>query len=147
LNILRVDFNPLLQTANLDASLDAIFGLDQISNLYLCWNQISLSKIKSALKKQGGMKRCEKMLLAQIDQVINDSDILEICSYLPSLLEWTVFSPSSTLTIDGAKEWKIICPNLDTVNFIGGEGLPEEVKEVLRGLGVTFNDDDEEEAD
>jgi hypothetical protein len=81
------------------------------------------------------MKRCEKLLLAQIDQVMNDSDILEICSYLPLLREWAMFALSTSLTIDGVREWKRICPNLETVYFVEG-GLSEEVKEALQGLGV-----------
>jgi hypothetical protein len=85
---------------------------------------------------QGGMKRWENLLLSRVGQEMNDDDILEICSYLPSLIELTVSSPRSTLTVDGAREWKRICPHLETVNFVGG-GLSDEVKEVLKELGVT----------
>jgi hypothetical protein len=137
LNILTLSFDFLLQTANLDTSLDIICGLDQITTLYLLWNRMSLGKIKSALKKQGGMKQWEIVVLGRVDQEVNDSDILEICSYLPSLLEWTLFATRrATLTVEGVTEWKRICPNLKTVQFAGG-GLPEEVNEVLKGLGVT----------
>jgi hypothetical protein len=136
LKIVSLCFNSILQTVNLDSSLDAIFGQDQITTLILMWNQMSLDKIKSALKKQRGMKRLEKILLSQVDQEINDDDILEICSFLPALNDWTVSSPRSTITIDGAREWKRICPNLETVQFSGGI-LSDEVKEVLQGLGVT----------
>jgi hypothetical protein len=69
-----------------------------------------------------------------------DVDIFEICSYLPSLQEWTVISPRSTMTVDGAREWKRICPNLKTVHFIGRE-LSEVVKEVLQVLEVTVNEE------
>jgi hypothetical protein len=136
MSLLQLNFHHLSEAVNLDASLDAIFGLDQITNLYLNWNRMSLENIKSALRKQGGKKGCEFLGLVGVDQEINDSDIMEICSYLPSLNEWFVFSPRSTLTIDGAREWKRICPNLEIVKF-GREGLPEEVKKVLQGLGVT----------
>jgi hypothetical protein len=67
---------------------------------------------------------------------MNDADFLEIFSYLPSLREWIVDSSSFAITIDGAKEWKRICPNLQSFNIERGEGLSEEVKEVLKGLGV-----------
>jgi hypothetical protein len=79
------------------------------------------------LKNQRGTKIWQTLILGQIDQEMNDSDILEICSYLPSIRRWTVLSPRCTITIDGAREWKRICPNLETVNFIGGGGLSEEV--------------------
>jgi len=136
MNVLQL----VLGTVNLDSCrLDAIFGLDQITILSLFLNRMSLDKIKSALNKQGGMKRWEKLILAKIDQDMNEDDILGICSYLPSLREWAVTAPRSTLTIDGAREWKRICPDLESVYFGGGEeGLSEEVEEVLQGLGVTF---------
>jgi hypothetical protein len=133
---LQLFFDFRLQTAILDACFDAIFKLDQITILSLVWNRMSLEKIKSTLRKQEVKKKWEFVDLGDLDKEINDADILEICSYLPSLIEWTVSSPRSTLTIDGAREWKRICPNLETVLFFGGE-LPEEVKEMLRGLGVT----------
>jgi hypothetical protein len=100
------------------------------------WYRLSLYKIKSLLKKQRGKKLWEDVTLGQLDRDVGDSDILEICSYLPSVKEWSVLSHSYSLTIDGAREWKRICPNLETVNF-GSRGLPEEVKEVLQELGVT----------
>jgi hypothetical protein len=124
---------------NLDASFDSIFGLDQITNLYLWWKLMSLDEIKSALRKQEAKKKWEFVDLGDFDREINDADILEICSYLPSLREWAMSSPRATITIDGAREWKRICPNLEIVNFFDGE-LSEEVEEVLRGLGVTVND-------
>jgi hypothetical protein len=133
---LELTFNPFLQTAILDACLDAIFGLNQITTLYLIWNRMSLDKIKSALKKRKGMKRYDTVFLGYIDQEMNDADILEICSYLPSLNEWIVICHRSTISIDGAREWKRICPNLETVKF-AGRGLSEEVKEALKGLGVS----------
>jgi hypothetical protein len=135
MSVLHLNFHPLLQTVNLDASLDAIFVLDQITTLYLLWKRMSLDKIKSSLRKQRGKKRWERVVLGRVDQEVNDSDILEICSYLPSLQEWTVISPRSTLTVDGAKEWKRICPHLTSIDI--GEGISEEVEEVLQGLGVT----------
>jgi hypothetical protein len=125
-----------LQTANLEASFDSIFGLDQITTLYLLWNRMSLDKIKFSLRTQGAKKKIEFVGLGKVDHAMNDADILEICFYLPSLIEWTVISPRSTITINGAREWKRICPNLKTVRFVVG-GLTDEVKEVLRGLGVT----------
>jgi hypothetical protein len=138
MNVLQL----VLGTENLDSFLDAIFALDQITNLYLIWNQMSLYKIKSALKKQGGKKRWEFVDLGYVDQEMNDDDILEICYYLPSLNDWNIIGPGATLTVDGAREWKRICPRLTTVMF-GGEGLSAEVKEVMRELGVTEDDDDE----
>jgi hypothetical protein len=141
LNILQLLFNTVLQTVNLDSTLDAIFGLDQITTLSLIWIPLSVDKIKSALNKRGRKKRCEVLLLGQVDQEINDADILEICSCLPNLRRWSVLSPRTTITIDGAREWKRICPNLKTVNFKRGGGLSEEVKEVLQGLGVTVIND------
>jgi hypothetical protein len=137
MSVLKLMFNYMSETINLDSCLDIIFGLDQITTLFLIWNRMSLNKIKSALKKQGGKKRSEKMVLGRVDQEMNDSDILEICSYLPSLREWVVDCPRTTLTVDGAREWKRICPNIKTVKFGVNRGLSEEVKEVLRGLGVT----------
>jgi hypothetical protein len=132
MSLLKLIFN---YRVNLDSCLDAIFGLEQITALCLIWNRISLDKIKS-LMKQGGMKRWEIVFLGPVEQEVNDSDILEICSYLPSLREWTLFvTRRATLTVDGAREWKRICPNLEIVHFIGGE-FPEEVKVVLQGLGV-----------
>jgi hypothetical protein len=133
---LQLYFNFRLQTSILDASFDAIFILDQITTLYLLWNRMSLDKIKYSLRKQRGKKRWERVALGNIDHAMNDDDILEICFYLPSLIEWTVASPRSTITVDGARKWKRICPDLETVHFLGG-GLPEEVEEVLQGLGVT----------
>jgi hypothetical protein len=122
---------------NLDSCLDSIFGLDQITSLLLLWNRMSLDKIKSVLRKQGGKKRWEIVCVGEVNQAINDSDILEICSYLPSLIEWSVFPPRSSLTVDGAREWKRICPNLENVHFAGGEVLSDQVKDVLQDLGVT----------
>jgi hypothetical protein len=137
MSLLQLNFHPLLQTVNLNASLDDIFGLDQIINLNLSWNRMSLENIKSALRKQGGKKRWEIVSLGQVHQEMNDSDIIEISSYLPSLIDWTGFPPRSTLTIDGAREWKRICPRLETLRFTGGR-LSGEVKKVLQGLGVRF---------
>jgi hypothetical protein len=137
LKYLQLAFNFLSETVNLDACLEDFFGLDQITTLYLICFQISLEKIKFALRKQGGRKRWEEVALARLDQEMNDSDILEICSSLPSLKEWSVICPKSTITIDGVRKWKRICPNLETVKFAGRGGLSKEVKEVLRGLGVT----------
>jgi hypothetical protein len=142
---LKLGFYPILQTVNLYSCLDAFFALDQITNLVLFWKQISLEKVKSSLRKQGGKKRWETLVLARVDQDTNDADILEIYSYLPSLRHWSLFvTLRATLTIDGAREWKRICPDLESVNFgrVGG-GLSEEVKEVMRGLGVIFRTDDE----
>jgi hypothetical protein len=134
MNCLDLSFIPFMQAVNLDSILDAIFGLEQISALGLACNQISLDMIESLLRKQGGKKLWEKVDLGRLDQEVGDSDILEVCSYLPNLCRWSVLSPRAT--IDGAKEWKRICPELETVQFAGG-GLSEEVKEVLQGRGVT----------
>jgi hypothetical protein len=95
---------------------------------------MSLENIKSLLRKQGGKKRWEALVLGCVDQETNDADILEICSYLPNLRQWSVLSPRTNISIDGAREWKRICLNLETVR---GVGLSDEVKEVLQGLGVT----------
>jgi hypothetical protein len=117
------------RSLNLDSCLDAIFGLNQITSLSLSWYRMSLDMIKCSLRKQGDKKRWERLCLRQIDREMGDLDILEICYYLPSLLCW-MFDERSTLTIDGAREWKRICPNLDGVQFM----MSEEVKEVLNGL-------------
>jgi hypothetical protein len=132
-------FSPYLQTVNPDSCLDIIFGLDQITTLLLLWDRMSLDKIKSSLRKQRGKKRWERVALGRVHQEVNDADVLEICSYLPSLRSWYLICQRFTLTVDGAREWKRICPNLETVKFVGGGGLSEEVKEVLKGLGVTVN--------
>jgi hypothetical protein len=136
LKYLHLILNYMSGTVNLDSCLDAIFRLEKITTLSLIWNRLSLDKIKSSLREQGGKKRWETLVLGPVDQKVNDSDILEICFYLPSLIEWTVASPRSTITVDGAREWKRICPDLEIVHF-GSRGLPEEVKEVLQELGVT----------
>jgi hypothetical protein len=136
MSVLQLIFNNMPENVNLDSCLDIFFKLDHITNLVLFWNQMSLEKVKSSLRKQGGKKRWEIVVLGRVDQELNDADILEICSYLPLLIYWSVLSPRSIITIDGAREWKRICPNLETVHFIGGGRLSEEVKEVLRGLGV-----------
>jgi hypothetical protein len=60
-----------------------------------------------------------------------------VCSFLPKLREWTVSGPRFTLAINWAREWKRICPLLETVDFVGDEELTDEVKEVLQGLGIT----------
>jgi hypothetical protein len=131
---LKLVFNN--EHVNLDSCLDIIFGLDQITTLYLIWEGMSVDKIKFALKKQIVMNRCEYFGLGRVDQEMNDHNILEICSYLSNLYYWVVISPRTTITIDGAREWKRICPNLQTVILERGEGLSEEVKEILLGLGV-----------
>jgi hypothetical protein len=135
---LNLSISPLFQIANLDSCLVAIFGLDHITNLYLDWDRLSMEMIKSALKMQGGKKRWEIVGLSEFDRGMNDSDLLEICSYLPKLKEWDVLGTRFTLTIDGAREWKRICPLLETVDFVGDEELTltDEVKEVLQGLDV-----------
>jgi hypothetical protein len=76
LKYLQLAFNFLSETVNLDACLDSIFGLDQVTTLYLVWEGMSLFKIKSALKKQGGKKILELIGLGRIDQEMNDADIL-----------------------------------------------------------------------
>jgi hypothetical protein len=98
---------------------------------------MSLENIKSLLRKQGGKKLWEKVVLGRLDQEVRDADILEICSYLPSLRTWSLICPRFTLTIEGAREWKRICPNLETVDLPDEGGLSEEVKEVLQELGVS----------
>jgi hypothetical protein len=124
------------ENVNLDSCFDSIFKLDQIITLFLVWEGISVDKIKSSLRKQGGKKRWETLVLGRVDQEMNDADILEICSYLTNLRRWSVVSPRTTITIDGAREWKRICPNLQTVIIERDEGLSEEVKKFLQGLGV-----------
>jgi hypothetical protein len=42
------------------------------------------------------------------------------------------------LTVDGARQWKAICPLLANVYF-PGLGVSKEAKYVLRGLGVTVD--------
>jgi hypothetical protein len=122
---------------NFDCCLDAVFGLDHIDVLAIVWDQMSVDKIKSVMKKQGGNKQWKTLTLGIVDREINDVDILEICQYLPMLRECTWFGTGlaiSTLTIEGAREWKRICPHL---TFIQTGGFSEEVEELLIGLGVT----------
>jgi hypothetical protein len=134
MSLLKLNFHPISEAVNLDSCLDIIFGLSHITTLSLIWNRVSLENIKSLLRKQGGKKRWEALVLGRFDQEMNDADILEICSYLPNLRQWSVLSPRTNISIDGAREWKRICLNLQTVR---GVGLSDEVKEVLQGLGVT----------
>jgi hypothetical protein len=105
------------EAVNLDVILESIFKLDNLSNFSLRWNRISLDMIKSALHKQGGKKGLEVFSLDGIDRSLFDADILEICSYLPNWQCWDVVGMDSTLTIDGALEWKRICPLLDSVRL------------------------------
>jgi hypothetical protein len=64
---LKLVFNN--EHVNLDSCLDIIFGLDQITTLYLICFRISLEKTKSALRRQGGMKRWEEVALARFNQL------------------------------------------------------------------------------
>jgi hypothetical protein len=125
---------------NFESCLDAIFGLNQITTIYLYWNQLSMEMIKTALKKQGGKKRWEIVDLGDFDREMNDTNLLEICSYLPRLREWSGSSTIFTLTIYGVREWKRICPLLEIFHFLGDEGLSEEVKEEMKGLGITVEE-------
>jgi hypothetical protein len=79
--------------------------------------------------------------LGDFDRGMNDADLLEICSYLPKLKKWNVSGPVFTLTIDEAREWKRICPQLEYVKIWSEEGFSEEVKEVMNGLGITVDED------
>jgi hypothetical protein len=128
-------FNHLDDTSNLDILLDAIFSLDQLVIISLRWNRMSVEKIKSSMKRHGGTKRSTYFRLCGIDRAMNEVDILEICSFLPELEYWVV--KVSDLTVDGAKEWKRICPNLKSIELLfSGGGGSKEVKEELRGLGL-----------
>jgi hypothetical protein len=100
---------------------------------------MSLVKIESALLEQGGKKRWEMVDLGCLDRGMNDTDLLEICFYLPKLKEWTVLVPEFNLTIDGAREWKRICPDLAKIYLGGNEILSDEVIEVMEGLGITVD--------
>jgi hypothetical protein len=134
LKTLKLFFNERIDHVNLDSCLDAIFGLDQIIRLYLGCKRMSLEKVKSVLNRQGGKKTWRYVGLTQIDQKLNDSDILEICSYLPNLRQWIVF-PRSPLTIDGAREWKRICPKLTSIDT--GGGFSPGFRNLMYGLGIT----------
>jgi hypothetical protein len=130
---------------NLDVILESIFKLDNLSNLLLRWNVISLDMIKSALQKQGGKKGLEVFSLDGIDRSLFDADILEICSYLPNLQCWDVVGMDSTFTIDGVLEWKRICPLLGSVRFgtermFGTRGMSEEVEEALMEMGINADE-------
>jgi hypothetical protein len=91
---------------------------------------------------QGGKKRLESLSFGDfdLDLEMNDADIMEICFFLPKLKEWDVSGPRFTLTIDGAREWKRICPLLETVELAGEERLTEEVKEEMKVLGFTVEE-------
>jgi hypothetical protein len=125
---------------NLDACLDAIFSLDQLAFLSIRWNGMSVEKIKSSLNKHGGTKSLYFFGLFGLDRDMNEADILEICSFLPDLQIWEGKVSGSDLTVDGAREWKRICPNFSTAYIDGGDDLDgavsAEVREELRGLGV-----------
>jgi hypothetical protein len=125
------------EPVDLDSCLDVIVGLDHITYLSLYWNRISLDKIKTALRNQGGKKRWEFVSFGVFERELNDDDILEVCYYLPSLREWTLFGTRFTITVEGAREWKRICPNLISIRGLSG-GLSEEVMEGFQGLGVTI---------
>jgi hypothetical protein len=86
------------------------------------------------MNRHGKKKMLQSFNLEGLDRAMNEVEILEICSYLPNLREWSVVGSVSTLTVEEAREWKRICPHLEKVWF--GELLSEEVKEELRGLGV-----------
>jgi hypothetical protein len=76
LNVLQLNFNNMPETVNFDSSLDSIFRLDQITTLYglyLVWEGMSVDKIKSSLRKQGGKKRWELLVLGEFDQDTNDA--------------------------------------------------------------------------
>jgi hypothetical protein len=133
---LTLSFSNELATANLDSCLGAIFGLDQISNLFLCWNRLSVDLVKSSLIQQGTNKRLTKVYLTGIDRLLFDSDVLEICAFLPHLQEWLGFCPSSPLSTQGVRDWKRICPDLATVKLAG---ISEDVEEELEGMGVSVS--------
>jgi hypothetical protein len=140
----RLDFNQDIAHMNSDVCLDAIFSLDQLSFLSLCWNHVNIEKIKSLLNKQGAKKSLETIMIYGMYRVLSDSDILDICAFLPSLKEWFVCDVGSALTIEGAREWKRICPYIEIVEFNGGldkrglgyTGVSEEVKEAFREMEV-----------
>jgi hypothetical protein len=129
---LQLSFSFRNESLQLESCLDAIFRLDQIITLSLNWVPFSVDSVKTALKKQGSKKRWESLSLSFVDPKMNGKDILEICSYLPLLRKWEV---RSTITINGATEWKRICPRLESVNCNGE--LSKKVEKVLQGLGVT----------
>jgi hypothetical protein len=123
---------------NLDSCLDAIIGLDQISILFLCWSRMSLDKFLVVLRKQRAKKRWNTLCLVGFDPAWTEADFLEICSFLPDLREFG--GGEIPLAIEGVREWKRICPNLRMVRIIWGIRLTEEVKDELRGLGVTVEE-------
>jgi hypothetical protein len=129
LNELSLYFNQKSDDANFDSCLDAIFSLDQVKCLRLRWNRLTCESILTVLSKKGKKTRME--LFCLYGGVLSQTDILEICSYLPALREWR--SSTSTITISVAKEWKRICPHLATVYITG---LTEKVKKTFEGLRV-----------
>jgi hypothetical protein len=125
-----------LNSVNFDELFEPIFSLDHLAFLSLNWDRISIEKIKLILNKQDKKKKKLQFLsLYRVDRDISESDILEICSFLPELKCLGVqASQSFDLTVDGAKEWKRICPQLESVKF--GDELSEEVEEALNEMGV-----------
>jgi hypothetical protein len=129
-------------SSHLDSGFEeCVFGLEHLTTLSLIWNILSIDNIKKALK-QGGGKCCEVLILARFDQDMGDK---KICSYLPKLRKWSVIGSGFTVTVEGAREWKRICPKLSVVKFnfarvaggVVGRELSEEVIREMKGLGIT----------
>jgi hypothetical protein len=116
---------------NLNACLDSIFELNQITILKLSWDGLSLEKVKSALRNQRGKKKGLKCLsMNGFAEDLDDNGLLEICAFLPDLEEW-VGGSRSTITIEGVNEWWQICPHLVHVSI---DGCSDEVIRELRRL-------------
>jgi hypothetical protein len=98
---------------------------------------MSITMIKSSLNQQGKKRRLKTLAMYGIERDISDDDedIVEICSYFPDLREWSVGGFGPTLTVDGVREWKRICPLLEKVRF-QEDMLSEEVKEEFGRIGV-----------
>jgi hypothetical protein len=96
---------------------------------------MSIEMIMSSLNKQGKKKKLQTFCLRGLDRAMNEAEILEICSYLPDLRDWSVDGSGSTLTVEGAREWKRICPKLEEVGV--QRYVSDEVKEVLQVMGVS----------
>jgi hypothetical protein len=138
-----------LTNVNFDGVLNSIFNLKFLTNLKLSWCRISLENVKSSLSKRGRMPRLNSLhvydsrsnrsapasFYAQ-PPTIEDADVLEICSYFPALNVWSTNCLGPSLTVDGVRELKRICPQI--YNVVVGE-LSTEVKEELTELKIRFS--------
>jgi hypothetical protein len=113
--MLTLRFYQLPSYLNFDDRLDSICALRHLEQLSLRWNRMSIEMIMSSLNKQGKKKKLQTFCLRGLDRAINEAEILEICSYLTDLRDWSVDGSGSTLTVDGVREWKRICPKLEKV--------------------------------